>query len=298
VGSAIARRLRAAGFLNLILEDRSRLDLTRQSAVDEFFAATRPQYVFLAAAKVGGILANMEYPAQFLAGNLSIQTNVIDAAYRHGTRKLLFLGSSCTYPKHAPQPMREDSLLTGPLEASNEWYAVAKIAGLKMVQAYRREYGFSAISIMPTNLYGPGDNFSLTRSHVLPALLRKFHDAQEHGAAEVALWGTGKPRREFLHADDLADACLYLMSGYDDERLVNVGWGLDVSILELAQMIGRIVGFTGNLRFDPSKPDGPPRKLLDTTRLTGLGWTPRIELDAGIRSTYAWFLENCATLKI
>jgi GDP-L-fucose synthase len=298
VGSAIVRRLRAAGFLNLILRDRSRLDLTRQSAVDEFFAATRPRYVFLAAAKVGGILANMEYPAQFLADNLAIQTNVIDAAYRHGTRKLLFLGSSCIYPKHAAQPMREDCLLTGPLEASNEWYAVAKIAGLKMVQAYRCQYGFSAISIMPTNLYGPGDNFSLTSSHVLPALLRKFHEGRERGAAEVALWGTGKPRREFLHVDDLADACLYLMSRYNDERPVNVGWGLDVSILELAQMIGRIVGFTGTLRFDPSKPDGPPRKLLDTTRLTALGWTPRIELEAGARATYTWFLENRAALRV
>jgi GDP-L-fucose synthase len=298
VGSAIVRRLRAAGFLNLILCDREILDLTRHSAVFEFFAATRPRYVFLAAAKVGGILANMDFPAQFLADNLAIQTNVIDAAYRHGTRKLLFLGSSCIYPKYAPQPMREDCLLTGPLEPSNEWYAIAKIAGLKMVQAYRRQYGFSAISIMPTNLYGPGDNFSLTGSHVLPALLRRFHEAKESGAAEVGLWGTGRPRREFLHVDDLADACLYLMSRYDDERLVNVGWGLDVSILELAQMIGRIVGFKGSLRFDTSKPDGTPRKLLDTTRLTALGWKPSIELEAGIRGTYAWFLENCATLRV
>jgi len=298
VGSAIVRRLRVAGFLNLILRDRTELDLTRQSAVDEFFAATRPRYVFLAAAKVGGILANMEYPAQFLADNLAIQSNVIDAAYRHGTRKLLFLGSSCIYPKHAPQPMHEDCLLSGPLEASNEWYAVAKIAGLKMVQANRHQYGFRAISIMPTNLYGPGDNFSLTGSHVLPALLRKFHEAKVCEAAEVGLWGTGKPRREFLHVDDLADACLYLMSRYDDEQLLNVGWGVDVSILQLAQMIGRIVGFKGNLRFDTSKPDGSPRKLLDTTRLTALGWAPKIELEAGIRSTYTWFQKNCAGLRV
>jgi len=234
---------------------------------------------------------------QFLRDNLAIQTNVIDAAYRHGSRKLLFLGSSCVYPRNAPQPMPEDCLLTGALEPTNEWYAVAKIAGLKMCQAYRRQYGFNAISAMPTNLYGPGDNFSLQSSHVLPALLRKFHEAKEQGAAQVEVWGTGTPRREFLHVDDLADACLFLMESYDDECWINVGWGRDASIAELAHTIAGVVGFSGSLRFDPSRPDGTPRKLLDTTRLTALGWVPRIGLETGIRATYAWFLENHATLK-
>jgi len=298
VGSAIVRRLRATGFLNLVLRDRNELDLSRQSAVDQFFAELRPQYVFLAAAKVGGISANSAYPAQFIRDNLVIQTNVIDAAHRNGTRKLLFLGSSCIYPKQAPQPMPEECLLTGPLEPTNEWYAIAKIAGIKMAQAYRRQYGFNAISVMPTNLYGPYDNFSLTSSHVLPALLRKFYDAKNTGATEVEIWGTGKPRREFLHVDDLADACLHLMLRYDDEYLINVGWGLDVSIADLAETIGRIVGFSGRLRFDPSKPDGTPRKLLDTTRLRALRWAPKIELEAGIRSTYIWFRDNHATLKV
>jgi GDP-L-fucose synthase len=297
VGSAIVRRLRSAGFQNLIVRTREELDLTSQRAVDEFFAATQPQYVFLAAAKVGGILANNTYPAQFIHANLAIQTNVIDAAYRNGVRKLLFLGSSCIYPRHAPQPMREDCLLTGPLEPTNEWYAIAKIAGLKTCQAYRREYGFDAICAMPTNLYGPGDNFSLQISHVLPALLRKVHEAKEKGAAEVEVWGTGNPRREFLHVDDLADACLFLMEQYDEERLINVGWGRDQTITELAATIARVVGFSGSLRFDTSKPDGSPRKLLDTTRLTTLGWVPRIGLETGIRSTYAWFLENRDAMK-
>lgn len=297
VGSAIVRRLRAAGFTNLILRDRAELELLRQSAVESFFAATRPEYVFLAAAKVGGILANNDHPAEFLHENLAVQTNVIDAAYRNGARKLLFLGSSCIYPKHAPQPMPEECLLTGPLEPTNEWYAIAKIAGLKMCQAYRRQYGFNAIGIMPTNLYGPGDNFSLQSSHVLPALLRKFHEAKERGAREVEVWGSGRPRREFLHVDDLADACLFLMQTYDDERLINVGCGRDTTIAELAQTIARVVGFEGSLRFDASKPDGTPRKLLDTTRLTALGWKPRIELEAGIRSTYDWLLNNRAALR-
>jgi GDP-L-fucose synthase len=297
VGAAIVRSLRAAGFQNLVLRDRSQLDLTRQEAVDGFFAQVRPEYVFCAAAKVGGILANNNYPAQFLHDNLVIQSNVIDAAYRNGTRKLLFLGSSCIYPKHAPQPMPEDCLLTGPLEPTNEWYAIAKIAGLKMCQAYRRQYGFDAISAMPTNLYGPGDNFSLQNSHVLPALLRKFHEAKESGAAEVEVWGTGTPRREFLHVDDLADACLFLMRNYQGEAWVNVGWGRDETIAELADTLRRVVGFQGSLRFDSSKPDGAPRKLLDTRRLTELGWTPRIGLEAGIRSTYEWFLNNLASLK-
>ena len=298
VGSAIVRRLRAGGFENLVLRDRRQLDLTRQSAVEDFFAAERPQYVFFAAAKVGGILANNSYPAEFLQDNLVIQTNIIDAAYRNGTRKLLFLGSSCIYPKHAPQPIPEDALLTGPLEPTNEWYAIAKIAGLKMCQAYRRQYGFNAISAMPTNLYGPGDNFSLQNSHVLPALLRKIHDAKERGAAEVEVWGTGKPRREFLHVDDLADACVFLMQNYDGEGWLNIGWGRDETIAELAHTISRVVGFKGALRFDSSKPDGTPRKLLDTSRIRALGWSPRIELEAGIRSTYEWFLNHHDSLKV
>ena len=292
MGSAIVRRLRAAGFDNLVLLDRRALDLTRQADVEAFFAAQRPEYVFDAAARVGGIHANDTYPAQFLRDNLAIQTNLIDAAYRHGTRKFQFLGSSCIYPKLAPQPMNEDCLLTGPLEPTNEWYAIAKIAGLKMCQAYRRQYGFNAISLMPTNLYGPGDNFDLQNSHVLPALLRKFQEAKQRGADAVEVWGSGRPRREFLHVDDLADACLFLMQHHDSEQLINVGWGEDVSIAELAGMIGRVVGFEGALRFDASKPDGTPRKLLDTTRLAALGWRPRIRLEDGIRSTYDWFLEH------
>jgi GDP-L-fucose synthase len=298
VGSAIVRGLLAGGFRNLVLRSRESLDLTRQAQVEDFFAAVRPEYVFLAAAKVGGILANSSYPAEFLQDNLVIQTNIIDAAYRNGVRKLLFLGSSCIYPKHAPQPIPEASLLTSPLEPTNEWYAIAKIAGLKMCQAYRRQYGFNAISAMPTNLYGPGDNFSLQSSHVLPALMRKFHDAKERGAAEVEVWGTGTPRREFLHVDDLAGACLFLMQNYDDDGWVNVGWGRDETIAELARTISRVVGFKGALRFDTSKPDGTPRKLLDTTKLTTLGWQPKIELEAGIRSTYEWFLSHQDSLKV
>jgi len=297
VGAAIVRRLSEAGYDNLLLRSHAELDLTGQRAVDEFFAAERPQAVFLAAAKVGGILANSTYPAQFLHDNLAIQTNVIDAARRHGTRKLLFLGSSCIYPRLAPQPMPEECLLTGPLEPTNEWYAIAKIAGLKMCQAYRRQYGFNAIVAMPTNLYGPGDNFDPQGSHVLPALLRKFHEARERGAGEVEIWGSGTPRREFLHVDDLADACLYLMRHYEDERWINVGSGSDVSIAELARSIAAVVGFPGTLRFDPSKPDGTPRKLLDSSRLTALGWSPRIALEDGIRATYAWYLEHHAAAR-
>ena len=296
VGSAIVRRLKAAGFHNLLTRGSHDLDLRQQGAVEAFFAAHKPEYVFLAAAKVGGILANDTYPAEFLRDNLAIQTHVIDAAYRHGARKLLFLGSSCIYPKHAPQPMPEDCLLTGPLESTNEWYAIAKIAGLKMVQAYRRQYGFDAISAMPTNLYGPGDNFDLKNSHVLPALIRKFHVAKHGGASEVAreveIWGTGTPRREFLHVDDLADACLFLMQNYSDEKWVNVGVGTDVSIRELAELVARTVGFTGGLKFDTSKPDGTPRKLMEVSRLTGLGWTAKISLQQGLEQTYQWFLES------
>jgi GDP-L-fucose synthase len=298
VGSAIVRRLRSSGFRNLVLRDRQELDLTRQDAVEAFFAEVAPHFVFLAAARVGGILANNTHPAEFLQDNLVIQTNVIDAAYRHGVRKLLFLGSSCIYPKHAPQPMPEECLLTGPLEPTNEWYAIAKIAGLKMCQAYRRQYGFNAISAMPTNLYGPGDNFSLQNSHVLPALLRKVHAARQGGMLDVEVWGSGTPRREFLHVDDLADACLFLMQSYEDEQWINVGWGRDTTIRELAESICRVVGFEGSLRFDPSKPDGTPRKLLDTSRLSALGWSPRIDLEAGLRSTYKWFLENRDLVKI
>jgi GDP-L-fucose synthase len=297
VGGAITRRLRAAGFENLLLRDRAGLDLTQQHAVADFFAAERPDYVFLAAAKVGGILANSTYPAEFLRDNLAIQTNVIHAAHRNGVKKLLFLGSSCIYPKHAPQPMPEDCLLTGPLEPTNEWYAVAKIAGLKMCQAYRRQYGFNAISAMPTNLYGPGDNFSPQGSHVLPALIRKMHEAKHSGAAEVVIWGTGRPRREFLHVDDLADACLFLMQQYEDERLINVGWGADVSIAELAALVAEAVGFTGQLRFNPAMPDGAPRKLLDVSRLSAAGWVPRIALEAGVSQTYAWFCDNLGKLR-
>lgn len=290
VGSAIVRRLQAAGQGGrLLLRSRNELDLTDQTAVDAFFARERPSQVYLAAAKVGGILANDSRPAEFIHENLAIQTNLIHSAWRHGVRKLLFLGSSCIYPKHAPQPMPEDCLLTGPLEPTNEWYAIAKIAGLKMCQAYRRQYGFDAICAMPTNLYGPGDNFSPSGSHVLPALIRKFDEAVQQGADEVEIWGTGTPRREFLHVDDLADACLYLMDHYSDAPPVNVGWGEDVSIAGLAALVGEATGFTGRLRFDPSRPDGTPRKLLDTTRLAGLGWRPSIRLEDGVRSTVAWY---------
>ena len=291
-GSALVRCLRAAGYENLILRTHAELDLTRQEDVEQFFAEQRPQYVFLAAARVGGILANDSFPAQFLRDNLAIQTNVIDAAWRHGTRKLLFLGSSCVYPREAPQPIREDCLLTGPLEATNQWYAIAKIAGLKMCQAYRRQYGFNAISAMPTNLYGPNDNFDLAGSHVLPALLRKVHEAKVSGAGSVEVWGSGTPRREFLHADDFAAACLFLMRNYEDPLWVNVGTGTDLTIAELAQRISQAVGYTGRLHFDRSRPDGTPRKLLDCSRLTALGWSARIRLEEGLRSTYAWFLAN------
>lgn len=289
VGSALVRRLRAAGASNLLLRSRAELDLTAAPAVEAFFAAHRPQVVYLAAAKVGGIEANRTQPVQFLRENLLIQTHVIDAAYRHGTRKLLFLGSSCIYPKLAPQPMPEECLLTGALEPTNEWYAIAKIAGLKLCQAYRREYGFNAICAMPTNLYGTGDNFDLNASHVLPALIRKCHEAKLAHAPIVEVWGTGTPRREFLHVDDLADACLHLMQRYEGEGPINVGWGEDVSIAQLAQIVADTVGFKGSLRFDPSKPDGTPRKLLDTSRLTALGWRPTITLEAGLRSTYEWY---------
>ena len=295
VGSAIVRRLQSAGYSNLLLAGRDELDLRVQPAVDDFFSRHRPEYVFLAAAKVGGILANNTRPAEFLGENLAIQTHVIDAAWRHGAQKLLFLGSSCIYPKFAPQPIREDSLLTGPLEPTNEWYAIAKIAGIKMCQAYRRQYGFAAISLMPTNLYGPGDNFDLENSHVLPALMRKFHEAKVNGSPEVVIWGTGSPRREFLHVDDLADATLFLMTNYDSPEIVNVGTGEDLTIKELAEMIGRLTGYQGRMVLDASKPDGTPRKLLDVSRLQALGWKAAIPLEQGVAETYRWFT-NLPTL--
>jgi GDP-L-fucose synthase len=294
VGSAIVRRLEREGFRSLLVRTRRELDLTRQTDVDAFFAAERPDFVFLAAAKVGGILANDTYPADFIRENLLIQTNVIDAAHRHAASKLLFLGSSCIYPKLAPQPIHEDSLLTGPLEPTNQAYAVAKIAGIEMVRAYRKQHGFPGICAQPTNLYGPGDNFDLQTSHVLPALIRKFHEAKASGAPHVVLWGTGTPRREFLHVDDLADACVHLMRTYDGDGIVNVGVGEDVSIRELAERVRDVVGYRGDLVQDTSKPDGTPRKLLDVSRLNGLGWKASVGLRDGIASTYAWFLEHVA----
>jgi len=292
VGGAIVRRLQGEGFTRLLAPARAELDLLDGRAVDAFFAREKPEYVFDAAARVGGIHANDAFRADFIRDNLLIQVNLIDSAYRHGVTKFMFLGSTCIYPKHAPQPMPEECLLTGPLEPTNEWYAIAKLAGLKMCQAYRRQYGFQAISAMPTNLYGPGDNFALRDSHVLPALIRKFHEAKEQGAAEVEIWGSGKPRREFLHVDDLADACLFLMQRYDEESWVNVGWGEDVSIAELAALVGRAVGYTGRLRFNPEMPDGTPRKRLEVSRLSRLGWTPQIPLERGIAGTYDWFLAH------
>jgi len=292
VGSAIVRQLTKQGSTNLLVASRRELDLRDQRAVNQFFAKHRPAYVFFAAAKVGGILANSKYPAEFLYDNLVVQTNVIDAACRNGTCKLQFLGSSCIYPKFAPQPIREESLLTGPLEPTNEAYAIAKIAGLKLAQAYRAQYGFSAISLMPTNLYGPGDNFEPERSHVLPALIRRFHEAKISGAPEVVLWGTGTPRREFLHVDDLAAAACFAMENYDDAEPINVGTGEDVTIAELGAIVARIVGYSGAIRFDPSKPDGSPRKLLDVSHLAALGWRARIGLEEGIVDTYAWYVEH------
>lgn len=289
VGSAIVRELERQGCRNPLLRSSAELDLRNQLAVEQFFQAERPEYVYLAAAKVGGIHANNTYPADFLRDNLQIQTNVIESAWRAGVKKLCFLGSSCIYPKLAPQPIREDSLLTGPLEPTNEWYAVAKIAGIKMCQAYRKQYDFNAISLMPTNLYGPGDNFDLQNSHVLPALIRRFHEAKERGDASVTVWGTGTPRREFLHVEDLAGAVVHLMRTYDSPELVNIGCGSDVSIRELAELVASIVGYSGPLEFDTTKPDGTPRKLLDVTRLTQLGWRPSIGLREGIEATYAWF---------
>jgi len=292
VGGAICRALEKAGYKDVLAPGRDVLDLGDQAAVDGWFAENKPDQVFLAAAKVGGIHANNAYPAEFIHDNLVIETNVIHSAWKHGAKKLCFLGSSCIYPKHAPQPMKEDHLLTGPLEPTNEWYAIAKIAGVKMCQAYRRQYGFDAISLMPTNLYGPGDNFHPENSHVLPALIRRFHEAREAGLAEVVIWGTGSPKREFLHVDDLADACLFLMESYSGEQILNIGVGEDIAILDLARLVADVVGFEGRIETDPSKPDGTPRKLMDVSRLDALGWKATIGLRAGIEGTYRWFLEH------
>ena len=298
VGSAVVRALRTRGYKNLLLVAHRELDLTDQRSVSAFFQRERPEAVIMAAARVGGINANNTRPAEFIRDNLLIQDNVIDSAYRAGTQKFVFLGSSCIYPKLSPQPIKEEYLLTGALEPTNEWYAIAKIAGLKMCQAYRRQYGFNAISLMPTNLYGPGDNFDLQNSHVLPALIRRFHEATLRGDPTMSIWGTGTPRREFLHVDDLADAVIYLMLGYESEQIINVGWGEDVTIRELAEMIAKTSGFQGRLVFDSTKPDGTPQKLLDTSRLTALGWKPKITLQTGIEQTYEWFKRHVSEARL
>lgn len=291
VGSAILRQLQVQGSRNIIVVTREELDLLEQTAVYRFFAREKPEYVFLAAARVGGIEANRSFPAQFIRENLLIQSYVIDAAYNHGVRKLLFLGSSCIYPALAPQPLKEEYLLNGKLEETNAAYATAKIAGIKMCQAYNRQYGCIYISVMPTNLYGPGDNFDLNTSHVLPALIRKFHEAKVRQDKEMVVWGTGQPRREFLHVDDLARACLFLMHKYDQPEIINIGTGKDIKIADLAVLIKNIVGYEGKIVYDYSKPDGTPRKLLDISKLTALGWQPQITLKQGIESTYHWFVD-------
>jgi GDP-L-fucose synthase len=296
VGSALTRRLQKEGFNNLVFRTSAELDLRNQVAVQEFFATERPDYVMLAAAKVGGILANNTYRAEFLYDNLMIQCNAIQAAYQTGVKKLLFLGSSCIYPKMAPQPLKEEYILTGPLESTNEPYAIAKIAGIKMCDAFRSQYGCNFISVMPTNLYGPNDNYDLHDSHVLPALIRKFHEAKESGAPTVVLWGSGKPRREFLHADDLADACFFLMQGYDEPGLVNIGTGEDIEIKELALLVKHIVGYKGEITHDLSKPDGTPRKLLDVGKLHKMGWKAKRSLEDGIRHVYGDFRQSHAAM--
>ena len=299
VGSAIVRRLEKEGFSDLLLRRRGELDLTRQADVDAFFDRERPDYVFLAVAKVGGILANDRFSGAFIRDNLLIQTNVIDAAYRAGVRKLVFLGSTCIYPKLAEQPMREDALLTGKLEPTNSAYAVAKIAGIEMCQAYAKQYGFQSVALMPTNLYGPGDNFDLENSHVIPALMRKAHEAKVRGDAAIEVWGSGTPRREFLHVDDLADAALFSLNAIDggEGPLLNVGVGTDITIRELVDTVCDVVGFDGEIRYDSSKPDGTPRKLVDTSRLSALGWTAGVPFRDGLASTYAWYLENGDALR-
>jgi len=294
VGSAIKRRCELQGFRNVVVRSRAELDLRDQAAVNAFFAAESPEYVFHAAGIVGGIHANDSMPVEFIRDNLQMAVNVIDAAWRNKARKLLFLGSSCIYPKLAPQPLREEYLLTGSLEPTNQWYAMAKLAGLKMCQAYRRQYGFNAISLLPTNLYGPGDNFDLETAHVLPALMRKIHEARIAGAAHMTVWGSGAPRREFMYVDDLADACLFLMQRYDGAEPVNVGCGQDLTIRELAQTLARVIGFEGLFEFDGSKPDGTPRKMLDVSRLEALGWRASINLDTGVAATYDWYCKQIA----
>jgi GDP-L-fucose synthase len=297
VGRALMRQLNAQGYDNIVTSTRDQVNLTDQTAVRAFFAAEKPEYVFDAAAVVGGIQANDQYPADFIGGNLMIQTNLIDTAYRSGAKKLLFLGSTCIMPRDAPQPMKEEYMLTGPLEETNQWYAVAKIAGIKMCEAYRRQYGFDAISVQPTNLFGIGDNFDYETSHMPAALIRKMHDAKTNGDEEAVIWGTGTPRREIMYVDDMANACIFLMQKYSGEDFVNIGVGDDISIKDFAEMIAEVVGFEGRFNYDTSKPDGTPRKLVDVTRLTGLGWTSQISLREGVEQTYAWFLENEDSLR-
>ena len=292
VGGSLVRALQTQGFSHILVRTGAELDLREQQAVRDFFAREKPEYVFLAAARVGGIHANAAYPAEFIHDNLCIQNNVIDAAWRNGCKKLLFLGSSCIYPKLCPQPIKEEYLLTSPLEPTNEWYALAKIAGIRMCQAYRRQYGLDAVSAMPTNLYGPGDNFHPENSHVIPALIRRFHEAKTANAPEVAIWGSGTPRREFLYVDDLAEALVLLMRSYSEEQHINVGCGSDISIRELAELAAKIVGFTGNIVQDPSKPDGTPQKLLDVSKLAQLGWKAQTGLQEGLTATYAWYLDQ------
>ena len=298
VGSAVVAALERSGYRNLLVRAHSELDLTQQSAVQDFFSEHRPEVVILAAARVGGIKANSSRPALFIRDNLLIQGNVIDAAQRAGVGKLVFLGSSCIYPRLAPQPIKEEYLLTGPLEPTNEWYAVAKIAGIKLCQAYRREFGFNAICLMPTNLYGPGDNFDLDDSHVVPALIRRFHEAKVRGDERVIAWGTGRPRREFMHVFDLADAIVLLLERYDDESIINVGCGEDSTIKELCEIVMVVTGYGGRLEFDASKSDGAPRKLLDVSKMSALGWRPRISLRSGIGEVYAWFRANADSLRL
>lgn len=292
VGTAILRKLMQYSYNNIIVHTSKELDLRNQEAVTTFFATEQPEYVFFAAAKVGGILANHTYPATFIYDNVMMQANIIHAAYQSKVKKILFLGSSCIYPKFAPQPIKEEYLLTGELEATNAPYAIAKIAGITMCQAYNRQFGTNYISVMPTNLYGPNDNFNLTSSHVLPALIRKFHEAKNNKLPNVEIWGTGKPRREFLHVDDLADACLFLMNKYQDNQPLNIGVGKDISITELATVIAAVVGYSGDIIYNIAMPDGTPRKLLDISKLKDLGWNPKIALEDGIRSTYLWYVKT------
>ncbi len=294
VGSAILRNLKSSGYSNIITRTIDELDLRDQSAVNAFFAKHKPEYVFLAAAKVGGILANNTYPAEFIADNTMIEVNIINAAWKNGVKKMLFLGSSCIYPKMALQPIKEEYLMTGPLEPTNEWYAMAKILGIKMCQAYHKQYGFNAISLMPTNLYGPGDNFHPENSHVMPALIRRFHEAKLAGLEKVTVWGTGTPKREFLYVDDLAAATVFLMNNYDDPEIINVGVGKDQTICEIAELVKEVVGYEGDLEWDTTKPDGTPRKLLDVSKLFSLGWKPSVPLREGLENTYKWYVKNRA----